>query len=224
MKNIEFWASLVGAIIVAFIIAIFVPGKPGENVVLAIEYGGLVITFLFGFMILAAIASGKIDISGILGEKGTTGGGASMSRFQLLIFTFVIALSLFLIVVKTGGFPKTIPPEILTLLGISATTYAVSKGIQAGSQSNGGSTQGAATTGTLVTPPGATGPTIVTPPGATGPTIVTSPGAAGLTIVTSPGAAGPTVVTPSGAAGPTVVTHPGAAGPTVVEPPPVDPG
>jgi hypothetical protein len=139
-NNMAFWASLVGAIIVAFIIAIWAPGERGEKVVLAIEYGGLVITFLFGFMILAGIASGKIDISGILEEKGangTTGGGASMSRFQLLIFTFVIALSLFLIVVNTKAFPQKIPPEILTLLGISATTYAVSKGIQAGSQPNG---------------------------------------------------------------------------------------
>jgi hypothetical protein len=89
-------------------------------------------------MILAAIASGKIDISAILQEKEKaadgTSSGASMSRFQLLIFTFVIALSLFLIVVNTGDFPSTIPPEILTLLGISATTYAVSKGIQAGAK------------------------------------------------------------------------------------------
>jgi len=147
MKNIEFWASLVGAIIVAFIVAIFVPGEPDKKVVYAIEYGGLVVTFLFGFMILAGIASNKIDISRILEEKGATGtaaGGASMSRFQLLIFTFVIALSLFLIVVNTGSFPKTIPPEILTLLGISATTYAASKGIQAGSQSNSRSNNGAA--------------------------------------------------------------------------------
>jgi hypothetical protein len=141
MKNIEFWLSLVGAIIVAFIIAMWAPGESGQKVVLAIEYGGLVITFLFGFMILAGIARGSIDISKILEEKG--GSGASMSRFQLLIFTFVIALSLFLIVVKTGGFPKEIPPEILTLLGISATTYAVSKGIQAGSQATGGPAPGA---------------------------------------------------------------------------------
>ena len=56
--------------------------------------------------------------------------GASMSRFQLLIFTLVIALSLFLVVVSNMKFPDTIPPEILTLLGISASTYAVSKGIQ----------------------------------------------------------------------------------------------
>lgn len=127
-STVEFWASLVGAVIVAFIIAVFVKGEPSQKVVYAVEYAGLVIVFLFGFMILAGIASGKIDISKILEEKGSD--GASMSRFQLLIFTFVIALSLFLIVVSKGAFPDKIPPEILTLLGISASTYAVSKGIQ----------------------------------------------------------------------------------------------
>ena len=144
MKNNAFWMSLLGAIVVAFIIAIWVPGEPNKKVVYAVEYGGLIITFLFGFMVLAAIASGKIDISRLLEEKSPDGatGVASMSRFQLLIFTFVIALSLFLIVVNTGAFPDKIPPEVLTLLGISATTYAVSKGIQAGSQSSRRNNQG----------------------------------------------------------------------------------
>jgi hypothetical protein len=142
-NNTAFWVSLIGAIVVAFIIAIWVPGEPDKKVVHAIEYGGLIVTFLFGFMILIAIASGKIDISRLLEEKSADGatGAASMSRFQLLIFTFVISLSLFLIVVNTGAFPNKIPPEVLTLLGISATTYAVSKGIQAGSQSNGATNQ-----------------------------------------------------------------------------------
>lgn len=169
-RAIEFWASLVGAVVVAFIIAIWVPGTPAEKVVHAIEYGGLIITFLFGFMILAGIASGTIDISKILEEKGAT--GASMSRFQLLIFTFVIAISLFLIVVNTGEFPKQIPPEVLTLLGISATTYAVSKGITAGSTSNGsadgGSNGGGTTTTTSTTATASSSPTTTTT--TTGPT------------------------------------------------------
>src|SRR6202008_5160127 len=56
-------------------------------------------------------------------------GQASMSRFQLLIFIFVIAVSLFEVVEnRTTTFPE-IPSGILTLLGISASTYAVSKGI-----------------------------------------------------------------------------------------------
>jgi hypothetical protein len=128
VKNPEFVLSTVFAIALALIIAIFVPGDGTAKVKLAICYAGLVMLFLFGFLILAGIASGKIDISQLLTESG---GGASMSRFQLLIFTFVIGLSFFLIVVSTGKFPSPIPSEVITLLGISATTYGVSKGIQA---------------------------------------------------------------------------------------------
>jgi hypothetical protein len=164
MKNVEFWASLVLAVVVAFIIAIWVPGKPDEKVVYAIEYGALIITFLFGFMVLAAIASGNINISRLLEEKGATGGGASMSRFQLLIFTFVVSISLLLIVVSSSphSFPKEIPAGVLTLLGISASTYAVSKGIQT-SSGNGdgdagpGSQSGGVTHTTVVTPSAAGG-------------------------------------------------------------------
>jgi hypothetical protein len=128
MKNPEFVLSTILAIAAAFVIAIWVPGEGMMKVKLAMAYAGLVILFLFGFLILAGIASGKIDISKLLDESG---GGASMSRFQLLIFTFVIGLSFFLIVVNTGKFPSPIPPEVVTLLGVSATTYGVSKGIQA---------------------------------------------------------------------------------------------
>src|SRR5579864_7633164 len=151
-KTAQFWLSLVGAIAVAFLIAYFGPGKVEDRPRLAIEYGGLIMIFLFGFIILVAIASGEINIGGILQEKGSAGtstGSASMARFQLLIFTFVIAISLFLIVVNKGVFPDKIPPEILTLLGISASTYAVSKGIQ--SSSSNGTTSSSLTTTTTPT-------------------------------------------------------------------------
>jgi hypothetical protein len=134
MRNPEFLASVVLTLAIAFIIAVWVPGDAAIKVKSAISYGGLVMIFLFGFMILAAIASGKIDIQ-LLSEKESA--GASMSRFQLMIFTFVIALSFFLIVASTGKFPDKIPTEVLTLLGISATTYAVSKGIGAGAKQDG---------------------------------------------------------------------------------------
>ncbi len=164
MKNAEFWASLIGAIVVAFVIAIWVPGDPDKKVVHAIEYGALVITFLFGFMVLAAIASGKIDISGLLQEKGAPGGGASMSRFQLLIFTFVVAISLLLIVVSSEprAFPSEIPVGVLTLLGISATTYAVSKGIQSGAADIGDDTDDEA--GTDAVAAAVVHQTVVSPP------------------------------------------------------------
>src|SRR5215831_8092388 len=91
--------------------------------VLLIFVGGL------GFLILIKIIDKTINLSRVISEPN---GDASMSRFQLLIFTFVIALSLYLITVsKTPpGFPDKIPPEILGLLGISAGSYLVSKGIQ----------------------------------------------------------------------------------------------
>lgn len=111
----------------ALLLAIAIdPGEPG---VLQAVLGYVLVALMFGMgvVILWKIAVGTIDISQLLEESG---GGASMSRFQLLIFTFVIALSLFLLVASDKSFPE-VPAGVLTLLGISATTYGVSKGIQA---------------------------------------------------------------------------------------------
>jgi uncharacterized BrkB/YihY/UPF0761 family membrane protein len=67
-----------------------------------------------------------VDLDRLISEPN---GDASLSRFQFLVFTFVIAMSLFLIIVSTKSFP-TIPGAILALLGISGGSYVVSKGIQ----------------------------------------------------------------------------------------------
>ena len=114
---------------------------PPMRLTLLVGYGTLILIFFYGLMVLLEIAQGRIDLSELLSEAGPDGrksGHASLSRFQLMIFTFVIALSLFLITVSKNDFPTKIPPEILTLLGISASTYAVSKGIQASSTSSAG--------------------------------------------------------------------------------------
>ena len=118
-------------LVAAFLIAIYGPGTAKERLTMTIGYALLVLIFLFGMVILVEIIRGNIDLSTLLSEDGK----ASMSRFQLLVFTFVIALSLFLMVVAQNGakFPE-IPGNVLTLLGISASTYAVSKGIQVGSK------------------------------------------------------------------------------------------
>ena len=123
------------AILMALAIGFWGPGQAKEKLVFSIGYALLVLIFLFGMTILVDIIRGNIDLKNILSEDGK---GASMSRFQLLIFTFVIAFSVFLLVAESDppGFPK-IPAEVLTLLGISASTYAVSKGIQAGSKKDG---------------------------------------------------------------------------------------
>ncbi len=77
-------------------------------------------------ILLLKIATDKIDLEWLISEDN---GHASMSRFQLLIFTFVIAISLLKLTEKLDRFP-TIDNGVLTLLGISASTYAVGKGIQ----------------------------------------------------------------------------------------------
>lgn len=59
-------------------------------------------------------------------------GEASLARFQLLIFTFVISMSLVLIITGTSPpkFPNIIPDQILGLLGISSSSYVLGKALQ----------------------------------------------------------------------------------------------
>jgi hypothetical protein len=131
---------ILGAVILV-ILAVILTQLPGSNdatvqllnkLKIATGFTLLALIFLFGFAVLVSIANGTISLAGLLSESDNVK-GASMSRFQLLIFTLVIGFSLFLVTIANGmQFPK-IPPEILTLLGISGTTYAVSKGIQLGS-------------------------------------------------------------------------------------------
>jgi hypothetical protein len=139
-----FLGTVVLTIASAFVIALYVSGDPMLKLKLAVTYALLVLIFLFGFAVLAAIASGVIDISKLL-EDDSVAGGASTSRFQLLIFTFVIGMSFALIVASSSKLPD-VPTNILALLGISASTYGVSKGIQAGSKSGTDTSQTAAKT------------------------------------------------------------------------------
>lgn len=96
---------------------------------LATGYALLIFLFFLSLALLLEIARGKIDLSELLEELS---GGASMSRFQLLTFTMVVAFSFFIVVAGNDTFPD-IPTNVLVLLGISAGTYGVSKGLQVGS-------------------------------------------------------------------------------------------
>ncbi len=88
-------------------------------------YGVCLFMGLLCATLLWFIWTDKIDLSKVLSEAN---GSASISRLQLLIFTLVVAISLFIMVETNHTFPA-IPDGILTLLGISASTYAVGKGI-----------------------------------------------------------------------------------------------
>jgi len=89
-----------------------------------------IFVLLLGAAIIWLIAKGKIDLSMLISESD---GSASMSRFQLLVFTFVVALSFFLVVAASQKLPD-IPGSVLSLIGISASSYLVSKGIQTGAE------------------------------------------------------------------------------------------
>ena len=96
-----------------------------QTLALVIGYVLCALVGIAGLIVLWKMADGTINLARLISEPN---GDASMSRFQFLIFTFVIALSLFLVIVYTKGFP-TIPGTVLSLLGISSSSYLVSKGI-----------------------------------------------------------------------------------------------
>ena len=141
-KQRYLWVAI--AIIVIVVIGTVVlvrnlDGDPRVRMQLAMAYGMLLLFLVFGFLVIAAIATGEIDISSLLTEGTGETSKASMSRFQLLIFTFVIGMSFFLVVLCECKIPD-VPNQVLTLLGISASTYGVSKGIHAtATDKNGGS-------------------------------------------------------------------------------------
>ena len=92
---------------------------------------GWILTVFIGvlaLMILVKIWKGDIDLNYLISDEN---GWASLSRFQFLVFTFVVAMSLFyLVVVGTPPAYPIVPPEILALLGISGGSYVLSKGMQ----------------------------------------------------------------------------------------------
>ena len=67
--------------------------------------------------------SGGIDLKKLISEEN---GDASLSRFQFLVFTFVIAMGLLVIILDSGQFPA-IGSDVLGLLGISGGSYVASK-------------------------------------------------------------------------------------------------
>ena len=83
---------------------------------------------LLAIVVLWKIFTGEIDLNYLISDEN---GWASLSRFQFLVFTFVVAMSLFsLIVANTPPKYPEIPNQILALLGISGGSYVLSKGIQ----------------------------------------------------------------------------------------------
>ena len=97
-----------------------------EDLKAAVGWGGALMVGLLGLAVVYRMFDGTINLTQLVSEPT---GDASMSRFQFLVFTFVIAISFVLITVSNNSFPE-IPTTVLALLGISAGSYVVSKGIQ----------------------------------------------------------------------------------------------
>ena len=104
---------------------------------LATTLGYILAVFLgiLELLILYFIWNGTIDLRKLISEKN---GDASLSRFQFMVFTFVIAMSFFLVVAAEPTSLPDVPPGVFALLGISGGSYVVSKGIQARMEREGG--------------------------------------------------------------------------------------
>jgi hypothetical protein len=122
------------------------PNYPQSLVFLELLAGYVIclLVAVIGLVVVWKLATGQIDLSTLLHEKDGSKAGASMARFQLLVFIFVIALSFFLVVISNikivqyrageRGVPvlPEVPRGVLLLLGISTSGYAVGKAIQHG--------------------------------------------------------------------------------------------
>lgn len=84
----------------------------------------------FAALVLWKLYRDPDALDGLLSEPPAPGDvgppKASLSRFQFLIFTFVIA-GLYLLLCIEAGTLIEIPGNVLALLGISGGTYVVSK-------------------------------------------------------------------------------------------------
>lgn len=95
---------------------------------LTLVTGYIVVAFIgiVGAVVVWKMIDGTIDLKLLVSEKD---GQASFSRFQFLIFTFVIAGSVLVLTLESGEFPK-LGSDVLGLIGISGGSYVISKGIQ----------------------------------------------------------------------------------------------
>ena len=92
----------------------------------ALQWVLVIFIGLVGILVLQKMWVGKIALDTLLSESD---GKASLSRFQLLLFTFVIAGIYAVICLQTGELSE-ISPGVLGLLGTSSGAYVISKGIQ----------------------------------------------------------------------------------------------
>lgn len=92
------------------------------------------IVLALAFIVLWKIWKNQISLIGLLAEMPPPGAPvadskASLSRFQMLIFTFVIAGLFMMLSIESGEFVE-IPQNVLILLGISGGTYVLAQTVK----------------------------------------------------------------------------------------------
>ena len=107
----------------------------------------------FATLVLWKLFSDKKSLAGLISEPAAPNqpageAKASLSRFQFLIFTFVISGLYLLLSIEAGTFVD-VPNNVLALLGISGGSYLVSKAM--GPKTGGDTTSGSGTTGAVRT-------------------------------------------------------------------------
>jgi hypothetical protein len=95
----------------------------------------------FAALVLWKIFRNEIRLQGLLAEppapdQSAGESKASLSRFQFLIFTFVIAGLYLLLSIEAGTFVE-IPTNVLGLLGISSGSFLISKAMGPSKKENG---------------------------------------------------------------------------------------
>jgi len=101
------------------------------SIIAFVAFGTIVV--LFAATVLYKIGTGGISLAGLISEPEGEHGlrwdrkpKASLSRFQFLIFTFVIAGLFLMLSIEAGQFVD-IPNNVLVLIGLSGTGYATGK-------------------------------------------------------------------------------------------------
>jgi hypothetical protein len=92
-----------------------------------------IVLLLYALVVLWKIYRGDINLDGLLSESPAQGQAAaatkaSLSRFQFLIFTFVIAGLFLLLSIQAGTFVDILV-NVVGLLGISGGSYLISKAV-----------------------------------------------------------------------------------------------
>lgn len=113
-------------------IALYFKVTPQNIAVIGFIAFSLIVIF-FAAAVLWKLADGSIPLGGLIAEPAEPGSGekfgkASLSRFQFLVFTFVVAGLFLMLCIETGAFVE-IPANVLGLIGLSGGGFIVSKAV-----------------------------------------------------------------------------------------------